>query len=178
MPAVSKAQQHLMGMVHAAQKGEEPASPEVAKIAKTIDPKAAKDYASTKTKDLPTHKLKEAVRKIYRESLRESVLIEKQLKGITNIPSNVLLSKATHDQKLGIIKASGNIIDFKVPSYAKDRNFWQVISSGTIKNKDGKYFLSGRGLLSSPVFTSVDDLINGVDWDSMEQTRRFNESLR
>ena len=76
MPAVSKAQQHLMGMVHAAQKGEEPASPEVAKIAKTIKPDAAKDYASTKTKDLPAHKLKEAIRKIYREYSRECLMSE------------------------------------------------------------------------------------------------------
>ena len=33
MPAVSKAQQRFMGMVHAAQKGEKPASSAVAKAA-------------------------------------------------------------------------------------------------------------------------------------------------
>ncbi len=76
MPATSKAQQHFMGMVHAAQKGEEPASKEVAKVAKSISPKAATDFASTKTKDLPDHKLKEAIRKMYRESLRETVISE------------------------------------------------------------------------------------------------------
>ena len=55
MPAVSKAQQRFMGMVHAAQKGEEPASPEVAKVAKDMGKKAAKDFASTKHSGLPDH---------------------------------------------------------------------------------------------------------------------------
>ena len=55
MPAVSKAQQKFMGMVHAAQKGEEPASPEVAKVAKDMSDKSAKDFASTKHKGLPSH---------------------------------------------------------------------------------------------------------------------------
>lgn len=55
MPAVSKAQQKFMGMVHAAQKGEKPASPEVAKVAKDMGKKAAKDFASTKHKGLPSH---------------------------------------------------------------------------------------------------------------------------
>ena len=37
MPAKSKAQQRFMGMVHAAQKGKDPASKKVAKVAKSID---------------------------------------------------------------------------------------------------------------------------------------------
>lgn len=51
--AVSKKQQKFMGMVHAAQKGEKPASKEVAKVAKEMPKKAAKDFASTKHKGLP-----------------------------------------------------------------------------------------------------------------------------
>lgn len=53
--AKSKAQQRFMGMVHAAQKGEKPASKEVAKVAKDMPKKAAKDYAKTKHKGLPGH---------------------------------------------------------------------------------------------------------------------------
>ena len=53
--AKSKAQQRFMGMVHAAQKGEKPASKEVAKVAKSMPKKAAKDYASTKHKGKPEH---------------------------------------------------------------------------------------------------------------------------
>jgi len=51
--AVSKAQQRFMGMVHAAQKGENPASPEVAKVAASMDKKDVEDFASTKHKGLP-----------------------------------------------------------------------------------------------------------------------------
>ena len=53
--AVSKAQQKFMGMVHAAQKGEKPASKEVGKVAKSMGKKDAKDFASTKHKGLPAH---------------------------------------------------------------------------------------------------------------------------
>ena len=53
--AKSKAQQRFMGMVHAAQKGDKAASPEVAKVAKSMPKKAAKDYAKTKHKGLPGH---------------------------------------------------------------------------------------------------------------------------
>jgi len=33
-------------------------------------------------------------------------------------------------------------------------------------------------MINSPFFKSEKDLINGVDWDSVEQTRRFNESVK
>jgi hypothetical protein len=51
--AVSKKQQKFMGMVHAAQKGEKPASKEVGKVAKTMKKGDAEDFASTKHKGLP-----------------------------------------------------------------------------------------------------------------------------
>lgn len=55
MPAKSKKQQKFMGMVHAVQKGEmKPPSPAVAKAAASIKPKAAKEFAATKRKGLPT----------------------------------------------------------------------------------------------------------------------------
>jgi len=54
--AVSKQQQKFMGMVHAAKKGETPASPEVAKVAAGMSKKAAKDFAATKHKGLPKKK--------------------------------------------------------------------------------------------------------------------------
>jgi hypothetical protein len=65
--AVSKKQQKFMGMVHAAQKGEKPASPEVAKVSKGMKKKAAKDFASTKHKGLP-----EKVKKKKDESIGET----------------------------------------------------------------------------------------------------------
>ncbi len=51
--AVSKKQQRFMGMVHAAQKGEKPASKEVGKVAKSMGKKDAEDFAKTKHKGLP-----------------------------------------------------------------------------------------------------------------------------
>ena len=71
MPAVSKAQQRFMGMVHAADKGETPASPEVAKVSKNMDDKAAKDFASTKHKGLPDH-VRETIKEIVRGVIREN----------------------------------------------------------------------------------------------------------
>jgi len=56
--AVSKKQQKFMGMVHAAKKGEKPASPEVAKAAKGMSGKEAEKFASTKHKGLPEKKKK------------------------------------------------------------------------------------------------------------------------
>jgi hypothetical protein len=53
--AKSKAQQKFMGMVYAAKKGEKPASKEVAKVAKGMSKKSAKDYAATKHKGKPEH---------------------------------------------------------------------------------------------------------------------------
>jgi hypothetical protein len=54
MPAVSKAQQKFMGMVHATQKGDIDApSKEVEKAADSTSDKSAKDFASTSHKGLP-----------------------------------------------------------------------------------------------------------------------------
>ena len=61
--AVSKAQQKFMGMVHATQKGEKAPSKEVAKVAKEMPKKAAKDFAATKHKDLPAHVDEESTEK-------------------------------------------------------------------------------------------------------------------
>jgi hypothetical protein len=37
--------------------------------------------------------------------------------------------------------------------------------------------LMGGGPMNSPSFKTIDDLIDGVDWKSMEEKRRFNESV-
>ena len=56
--AVSKAQQRFMGMVHAAQKGKKPASTKVAKVARGMDKKNARDFAATRHQGLPEKKPK------------------------------------------------------------------------------------------------------------------------
>ena len=60
MPAKSKAQQNFMGMVHKYKKEGGKASKEVKKAAGGMTDKAAKDFASTKTKGLPKHVKKES----------------------------------------------------------------------------------------------------------------------
>jgi len=76
MPAVSKAQQRFMGMVHAAQKGDmENPSPEVQKAADSISDKDAKDYASTSHKGLPNKKENMITRNRLKEIVKE-VMVE------------------------------------------------------------------------------------------------------
>ena len=110
------------------------------------------------------------------ESVNENLITEKQFKGLEGISANTPLTKITNDQKLKIIKSTGNIIDFIVPK-GVNRNFWQVIGTGKIKkNLSGEHYLEGK-VINSPMFKSIDDLIKGVDWESMENKRRFNESI-
>ena len=67
--AKSKSQQRFFGMVHAAQKGDKPASKEVEKAAKGMSKKDAKDFAKTKHKGLP-NKVSEGIN--YAEMMRET----------------------------------------------------------------------------------------------------------
>jgi hypothetical protein len=99
MPAVSKAQQRFMGMVHAAQKGDmENPSKEVEKAADSMTKKAAKDYASTSHKGLPNKKesmkitkerLKELVKEVMTEESEYQAFFQKALdkagKGINDM---------------------------------------------------------------------------------------------
>jgi hypothetical protein len=70
--AVSKKQQKFMGMVHAAQKGEKPASKEVAKTAKSMGKKDAEDFAATKHKGLPEKKKSDDAPKKKKEKTQEA----------------------------------------------------------------------------------------------------------
>jgi hypothetical protein len=106
------------------------------------------------------------------------LLTEKQLKGLDGIPANKSLEKISKAEKLNIIKAKGNMISFIVPDeYKGKRNFWTVISNGKIvkkKNLNGEtiFILPGKGPEKvSPSYSSVKDLLNGVDWDTMELRR-------
>jgi hypothetical protein len=91
MPAVSKAQQRFMGMVHAVQKGDMKApSKEIEKAADSMTDKDAKDYASTSHKGLPNKKenmnatitkerLKELVREVMTEESEYQAFFQKAL---------------------------------------------------------------------------------------------------
>ena len=56
MSSKSKSQQRFFGMVHNCKKSGECSSPEVKKVADEISDEDAKDFASTKHKDLPEKK--------------------------------------------------------------------------------------------------------------------------
>ena len=61
MPAVSKSQQRLFGMVHALQKGtlsKNKVSPQIRRMAKKIDPESVSHFAETKHTKLPESKKK------------------------------------------------------------------------------------------------------------------------
>jgi hypothetical protein len=84
MPAVSKAQQRFMGMVHAAQKGDmENPSPEVSKAADSMSDNDAKDFASTSHKGLPDKKTEQLnkIREIVRKMVRERMIDEMNTTG-------------------------------------------------------------------------------------------------
>ena len=84
MPAVSKAQQRFMGMVHAAQKGDmKNPSPEVSKAADSMSDKDAKDFASTSHKGLPDKKTEQLnkIREIIRKMVRERMIDEMNTTG-------------------------------------------------------------------------------------------------
>jgi hypothetical protein len=108
----------------------------------------------------------------------KTILNEASLKGVEGVPSNKKLSQLSDNDKLKIVQSSGNLISFKVPDWSKGkRNFWTVISNGKIvqkKNLDGItiFILPGKGPEKvSPSYSSVKDLLNGVDWDTMELRR-------
>jgi len=91
MPAKSKSQQRLFGMVHAYQKGElKNPSKEVKDIASSISDKDAEDFAETKHKGLPNKvkkdKKNENVVRISEDTLFEMIAesIKRNLKGIIN----------------------------------------------------------------------------------------------
>jgi hypothetical protein len=88
MPAVSKAQQRFMGMVHATQKGDmDSPSPEVEKAADSMSDKDAKDFASTSHKGLPDKKdeqikqLKEKIRQLVREKMVDEMNVTGNVQG-------------------------------------------------------------------------------------------------
>ena len=84
--AKSKAQQRFMGMVRAVQKGEldaDEVGASVAKAAKTMKKKDAKDFAETKHKGLPNHVTENELVGLIRESVQEELVdvLAKYVKG-------------------------------------------------------------------------------------------------
>ena len=90
MPAQSKSQQKLMGIVHAIQKGDadpKDFSQQAQDMAKDMKPGDVKDFASTSHKGLPDKKdeeiqqLKEKIRKIVREKMMKEMNVTGNVDG-------------------------------------------------------------------------------------------------
>ena len=82
MPATSKSQQKLMGIVHAIQKGDADAtefSKGAEQMAKDMKPGDVKDFASTSHKGLPDKK--EAIKEKIRSMVREKMMREMNVTG-------------------------------------------------------------------------------------------------
>jgi hypothetical protein len=108
----------------------------------------------------------------------KTLLHEAGLKGAESVPSNKKLAQLSDNDKLKILQSVGNLISFKVPDWSKGRrNFWTVISAGKIVKKknlagDIVFFLPGKGPEKvSPSYSSVKELLDGVEWDTMELRR-------
>jgi hypothetical protein len=86
MPATSKSQQKLMGIVHAIQKGDaDPSdfSKGAQQMAKDMKPGDVKDFASTSHKGLPDKKeaIKEKIRSIVREKMMKEMNVTGNVQG-------------------------------------------------------------------------------------------------
>lgn len=115
MPAQSKAQQRFMGMVHAAQQGEEPASPEVAKVAKDMKKSDAKDFASTKHKGLPNHVKTEILKR-----LKEYALMLPGHNVKPSAPAQSLEDSEGVNESVKVIKTGERTINKKVLGKVKE----------------------------------------------------------
>ena len=86
MPATSKSQQKLMGIVHAIQKGDadpKDFSKAAQQMAKDMKPGDVKDFASTSHKGLPDKKqaIKEKIRSIVREKMMKEMNVTGNVQG-------------------------------------------------------------------------------------------------
>jgi hypothetical protein len=155
MPAVSKAQQRFMGMVHAAQKGDmENPSPEVSKAADSMSDKDAKDFASTKHKGLPDHIkefiLKEirGVKTIYKDysevldQIQKELEIYKQSKGTPAEKQHIQHLKQLNDKK----KELANELDQKVSGLYKDAELKvdEMNTTGGVEGYNTPFAFSGK----------------------------------
>jgi hypothetical protein len=160
MPSVSKAQQRFMGMVHAAQNGEKPASPEVAKVAKDMTDKDAKDFASTSHKGLPNHIKKEILNKLKTEY---GLMNSKHL-----MPAAPAMGLDDEDEQYGETK----IMKLKKIMEAADEINTAVIPAAIkIKFEKALELMNGKELSYNQKIKLLAKIIDGLGIDKMELGR-------
>jgi len=160
MPSVSKAQQRFMGMVHATQNGEKPASPEVAKVAKDMTDKDAKDFASTSHKGLPNHIKKEILNKLKTEY---GLMNSKHL-----MPAAPAMGLDDEDEQYGETK----IMKLKKIVEAADEINTAVIPAAIkIKFEKALELMNGKELSYNQKIKLLAKIIDGLGIDKMELGR-------
>ncbi len=92
MPAVSKKQQKLFGLVRRYQKGDLPnASQEIKDLAKSIKKKVVKEFAETKHKNLPNKKRKKKKSNLISYLVKlANTLDEKGLTDIADLADHII----------------------------------------------------------------------------------------
>ena len=113
MPSSSKAQQRFFGVVKAMQKGDIPKKGGAGKLAKSMSKDDVDDFASTKHKGLPNKvkremRVKNLIKKMVREELKEMQLDEKCQKGYMTHPTRKT-KKMFGKQYRNCVKAEGKI---------------------------------------------------------------------
>ena len=174
--AVSKKQQRFMGMVHAAKKGEKPASKEVAKAAKGISAKEADKYASTKHKGLP-EKVKEE------DTDTRDTRAEKAGKKVTkDIEYDEKAKDGDHGKKRGPQDAKAEKAGKKVAKDIEhDEKVDENTTSGSVatapaaggkKAKGG--FTFGQGVYEAKIAESYESRLSAVLKESMSINTSMN----
>jgi hypothetical protein len=150
MPAVSKAQQKFMGLVHALKKGDigpEDVSADVEKAADSMSDKDAKDFASTKHKGLPS-KVEQLVRKIVREYLRETTLTEE----VEQIDEKLITygNRAPYGQIVFVAGGAGSGKGFAISNFLDSASF-KIRDVDELKKQIQKLNAAGK--------LSIDDIL-------------------
>jgi hypothetical protein len=162
MPAVSKAQQRFMGMVHAVQKGDmEAPSKEVEKAADSMSDKAAKDFASTSHKGLPSKKeelTKEAIRNYIRESFKESVLTEDIKADVLKFIDKLNKEFTSHEYSTDFSGGKYARISHDSRQFPGNRSVWGFVA---MIDNPGKGFKKG-------------DLLKAAGWNTPAKNARGN----
>lgn len=164
--AVSKKQQRFMGMVHAAKKGEKPASPEVAKVAKGMSAKEAEKFASTKHKGLPEKKKKS-----------ESVDEASDAKKAAQEKFKAMVAKKKEDKKVDEA-AKPDFLDVDKDGDKKEPMKKAAKEAGKGEKKDGKKGMSDK---QAKYFGKKNESITAskkVVAESVEQKLTFKEMMK
>ena len=169
MPAQSQQQQKLFGLALAYKRGEVPASEvsdEIKNIADRMSEKEIEDFAATKHKGLPT--MKEQLRKIVREIMRERAIAE------------IELSKADMDKlhSDGEVEVDGEKVSFEEGK----KRFRQQDGIGkakyTISYHDGKKkHKDGSDFFDIKIFKNKKDLSDFVGTLVKQGYKLTNESV-